>query len=171
MAADACGRAGLTLPTLSQTTIAKLKPLLPHTASVNNPVDMTFARNQDDYAVAIPKVILEDDGCDALLIYFISFAAMMERMYTRLGETAEKASSDFQTLVSKKAETLIDLARQSGKPVIGFSFRSPSEPMLANLIRCGMPVYQDPMRAVKAVRALVEYKELREKIAAYAPLN
>ena len=44
-AADACGRAGLTLPSLSRETVEKLKPLIPKTASTANPVDMTFSKN------------------------------------------------------------------------------------------------------------------------------
>ncbi|MCK7510258.1 MAG: hypothetical protein MZV70_43575 [Desulfobacterales bacterium] len=43
-AADACGRAGLTLPPLSSETVEKLKPLIPKTASTANPVDMTFSK-------------------------------------------------------------------------------------------------------------------------------
>ena len=47
-AADSCGRAKLVLPSLSPQTVDKLKPVIPHTASTANPVDMTFSKNPTD---------------------------------------------------------------------------------------------------------------------------
>lgn len=165
MAADACDRADLTLPSLAEETLAKLKPLLPATASLNNPVDMTFARNYDDYVITIPKALLEDDSCHALMIYFVSFAAMLKRMYSRKGESTEKAVQDAEAIVKRQAEGLIELVQRYGKPVIGFSLRGYDEPLLASLIQKGIPVYQDPVRAVRAIQAMAEYQELRRKIA------
>lgn len=171
MAADACGRAGLTLPALSEATLAKLRPLLPATASLNNPVDMTFARNHNDYVVTIPRILLEDDACDALMIYFISFAAAFKRFMNRMGISEEQAAADTGNIVKQQAEDLADLARRSGKPVVAFTFRSHMEPLAAALIQKGIPVYQDPSRAVRAIAALVEHKNACAKIGAAAPLE
>ncbi len=164
MAADACGRCGLTLPRLSSETIAKLKPLLPETASVNNPVDLTFARNHEDYTLTIPKAILEDEACHALLIYFVSFAAFLKRIYKRRGESEEKADEITEEMVERQAQALAGLIRQYGKPIVGFSFRDCSEPLLSRLSHLGIPVYQDPVQAVRAISAMAEYQALRRKI-------
>jgi acyl-CoA synthetase (NDP forming) len=59
-AADACGRVGLELPPLSPETIEKLRPLIPQTGSINNPVDFTYIKNFPDYYSEIPKILLED---------------------------------------------------------------------------------------------------------------
>lgn len=59
-AADACGRAGLRLSTLSNETLKKLAPFIPPTGSVGNPVDLTFAKDYSDFYSRIPKILLED---------------------------------------------------------------------------------------------------------------
>lgn len=171
MAADACDRAGLTLPQLSDETISKLKTLLPPTASLNNPIDMTFARNHEDYAIAIPEAILKDRNCDALMIYFVSYAALFERVYQRRGVPAQKAEQDAIAMTTPYAEKMAQMISQGGKPVIVFSLRNYSEPFIAHLTKKGVPVYQDPVRAVRAIQALVEYKELCRKIADSASLD
>jgi acetate---CoA ligase (ADP-forming) subunit alpha len=71
-AADAAGRAGLKLPNLSEATREKLKPFFPNTASINNPVDMTFSRNISDLFSIIPQTLMEDENADALLMYFMA---------------------------------------------------------------------------------------------------
>jgi acyl-CoA synthetase (NDP forming) len=70
--ADACQRFGLQLPGFSAETLDKLKPLAPHTASLSNPVDLTFTKNPLDYFDKIPDVLLSDSHTDSVLIYFLT---------------------------------------------------------------------------------------------------
>ena len=170
MAADACGRSGLTLPELSAATIAKLTPLLPQTASVSNPVDITFARNHADYFFNIPQTLLADPQCHGLMIYFIAFADIFKRFLVRMGQDPEAAEQMVAEGVQQQADGLVELMHQSGKPIIGFSFRSTDEPLVAALIRRGIPIYPDPSRAVRVLQALVQYQDMCRKIAAAAPI-
>ena len=70
-AADACGRAGLHLPPLSEKTRERLADIIPHTASVANPVDLTFTKNPRHYWKEIPEALLDDENCEALLMYLL----------------------------------------------------------------------------------------------------
>jgi len=67
MAADACAGAGLVLAELSSVTQDALRPQLPPSASVANPVDLLGDAGPDVYASAI-RQILADDGVDAAVV-------------------------------------------------------------------------------------------------------
>lgn len=67
MATDAAVRHGLTLAELSDDTKAKLKPSLPATASLRNPVDVIGDARADRYKAAL-RTILEDENVDMGLV-------------------------------------------------------------------------------------------------------
>ena len=84
-AADSCGRAGLALASLKPETVEKLRPFVPHTASVKNPIDLTFNKNMQDFYWDIPKILLEDENTDMLMLYFLSPPIFIERFMTGMG--------------------------------------------------------------------------------------
>jgi acetyl-CoA synthetase (ADP-forming) len=51
-----------------------------------------------------------------------------------------------------------------GKPVVGYTFRSLKEQFILELLERGVPVFPGPERAARAIKSLVRYAELREKI-------
>ena len=67
-AADCCSKANLELPPLSEETLEKLSPFIPHTASSANPVDLTYTKNPLDYFSKIPAILLDDGNTDSLLV-------------------------------------------------------------------------------------------------------
>jgi acetate---CoA ligase (ADP-forming) len=70
LAADACEAAGLSLPVLTDSTIAALREFLPAAASPGNPVDMLATAPADHYRRAIP-LLLADPMVDSLIVIFI----------------------------------------------------------------------------------------------------
>jgi acetate---CoA ligase (ADP-forming) len=69
LCADACETAGLTLPTLSGTTVTALRDFLPATGSDGNPVDLLGSATASDYERAVP-LLLADPRVDALIVLF-----------------------------------------------------------------------------------------------------
>ena len=70
LAADACDTQGLELASLSDTTVAQLRRLLPVAASVGNPVDMLASATPEEYQCAT-RLLLADDNVDSVLVIFI----------------------------------------------------------------------------------------------------
>lgn len=165
-AADSCGRAGLEIPRLSSETVEKLRPFVPHTASINNPVDLTFNKNMDDFYWNIPKLLLEDENTDMLLLYFLAPPVFIERFMEGMGASSEQAAKDARRVIDDQASTLIRLADSFDKPIMGYTYRSLQERFVRKMLDHGIPVYPDPSRAAKAMGALRQYTVLREKIMA-----
>jgi acetyl coenzyme A synthetase (ADP forming)-like protein len=70
LCADACDAAGLTLPALSEQTVAGLRAFMPEAASHANPVDMLGSATSADYERAIP-LLLADPRVDSLIVLFV----------------------------------------------------------------------------------------------------
>ncbi len=67
MATDAAIRVGLSVPRLSDATVEKMRPSLPATANLKNPVDVIGDARADRYLVALESV-LEEPGIDQVLV-------------------------------------------------------------------------------------------------------
>jgi len=159
-AADAVGRAGLTMPSLAPETIEKLKALAPPTASVNNPVDLTFMRNPLDMYTRVPEVLLSDPNTDILLIFFLVPATMVHAF---MGETAMadgKPEDQGRQAVQSQIDFVCRLLKTSPKPVVGYTWRRLDESVPRGLMAQGIPIFPDPVRAARALAALVRYSRI-----------
>ncbi|ACN15288.1 conserved hypothetical protein [Desulforapulum autotrophicum HRM2] len=164
-AADACGRNGLHLPALTAATLERLKPHVPHTASVANPVDLTFTKTPLDFFQTIPQILTADENADALLIYFLATSRMIQVVLEALGVSDDMSGDKAEEIIIQQADAIAALGEQIKKPIVGFSFLARKESSLIRALQDrGIPVLPSPERGARALAALVKYKNLREKL-------
>lgn len=163
-AADSCGRAGLDLPPLSAETIEKLSDLVPHTGSLNNPVDVTFSRNPQDFYTVIPEILLQDPNVDMLMPYYMTPDAVVQRNIEQMGVSGDKAVVEAKKVMQAFAASVLKMVKEQDKPIVGYSWRDLNESFTKELIDGGFPVFPDAQRAARAMGAMVHYKKLRDKI-------
>ncbi|MHB8136843.1 MAG: acetate--CoA ligase family protein [Smithellaceae bacterium] len=162
-AADSCGRAGLTLPALSPETVEKLQPMIPSTASTANPVDLTYSRNFEEQFFNIPDVLLSEKNADMLLAYFLSPDIFAERFLKEMGIPEESIPLERDRILKEHSAAFLSLAnRHPDKPIVGFTYRSLQEKMVRYLLDRGIPIYQDPERAARAMAAVLQYYKKRD---------
>ena len=162
-AADACDRLGLTLPSLSGETLEKLTPIVPHTGSITNPVDMTYHKDPGDYFHTLPKVLLQERDADMLLIYLLLPTQIVERNLSRMGLSRQQITEEGHKLIDDQSKSLALLAQTHGKPLVGYTFRDLNERLIKILIDRGVPVFPEPQRAARALKALVDYSLVIDK--------
>jgi len=138
LAADAVAQHGLTLATLSPSTLDNLKEVVPAYGSVANPVDVTATVMRDRTLVARAlTTVAADPGVDIVLVCFCVLTG-----------------ADVDAIVT----ALADAARDSGKPVLaartGADHLAPSA--AAALRAARIPTYPTPARAVQAAAALYQ---------------
>jgi acyl-CoA synthetase (NDP forming) len=166
-AADACGRAGLTLPALSADTVEKLKPMIPKTASTANPLDLTYSLNSSENFYNIPDILLGEKNADVLLAYILSPGIFVDRVLREMGVPEEAIPAERERLLAQHAAEFASLRElHPDKPVVGFTYRSLQEKMVRSLLDRGVPVFPDPERAARAIAALLQYHRGRDKAAA-----
>ena len=165
-AADACARAGLELPPLSPETVKRLRPFIPRTGSISNPVDFTFGKNLIDYFSEIPKALLDEKNGDILLFYFFAPSQRLERMMKQLGIPPDHVKEQAAKLVNGYSEAIMKLFESHNKPLVGYTFQNVKDPLVRILIERGIPIFPGPQRAARAIAAAYEYTRLRDKILA-----
>jgi acetyltransferase len=141
MAADAAETVGLQMVNISEATREKLKPALPPTAALGNPVDVIGDAEPDRYMAAF-EVLQEDENVDAILV-----VATPQNM-TRPLELAEKLAA------AHKGTKPLLTAFMGGEEVAAGK---------ARLMELGIPNYPAPDRAVAALKAMCDYAEWKER--------
>ena len=162
-AADACGRIGLALSTLSEKTVEKLAPYIPVTGSVGNPVDLTFARDYSSFFYQIPEILLAEENADMLMVYLLSPKPVVERVLKGMGVSEEQVPAQALEIMKSNAAQLSGLLKKQQKPLIGFTFHRPDAPILKETIKRGLPVFRGAERAARAMGALAAYARLRAR--------
>jgi acyl-CoA synthetase (NDP forming) len=165
VAADACARAGLELPAVADSTRQRLSEFVPRTASLNNPVDLTFTRNNLDYFESIPAALQEDEKMDALLMYLMMPRRNIVLAMESMGVAKEKIPGEVEKFMDGQSAELARMMKESAKPWIAFSYYSQENRFIRKLYEAGAPVLPGPHRAADALGALWRYALLRRKIA------
>jgi acetate---CoA ligase (ADP-forming) len=154
MATDAAVRYNLKLAELSDATKAKLKPALPATASLRNPVDVIGDARADRYKAAL-RTVLEDENVDMGLVIL---------------------TPQSMTDIEDTAAAVPEAIKGINKPVV-CSFMGASDVALgAKILRtAGVPNYPFPEDGVKSLAAahrLVTASELpRRKMSNFTNLD
>ncbi len=160
-AADACSRAGLRLAGLSAHIREKLHSFIPHTGSIGNPVDLTFTKNPLDYFNEIPEILLQDPNTHALLVYFLVPTRTVLRSLEQFGVPEDQLEEQAAKIIKTQAQSIANLQKNTGKPIIGFSFRTRDDLFIKTLQDLGIPVLPSPTRASRALGALIRYAQWR----------
>ncbi|MFC7133248.1 MULTISPECIES: acetate--CoA ligase family protein [Salinibaculum] len=140
--ADACEEYGVDLPSLPDDVREQISEHLPEYGSASNPIDMTGKIMTDlDLLDTLAGSVIRSPSVDAMLL--------------QVGNTGPE-------YVRPARETIYELIAETGKPiVVVFTGGWPDEELLADLHAHGVPVYQDPVTAVREIGHLAEWTERR----------
>ncbi len=123
LCADACERAGLTLPELQPETRQKLCAALPDEASTSNPVDLLGSATPATYRAAI-EPLLADGNVDAVIVLFVPpVVAGAEEVAQAIRDSADARAVDKPVLaVVVSAGGIPEVLRDARSPVTPFSY-------------------------------------------------
>jgi acetyltransferase len=141
IATDTCEEVGLAVPRLENGTAEKLRGLLAPYGSPWNPVDMTADTPPNHYGPCLTTVASEESIGGLLAI---------------------NVGLD----VSQYGEALAQAKATHGKPILSFTSDTPGVSQI--LVQAGIPAFPSVERCVRAYRALVDYRHIRERPEAVA---
>ncbi len=154
MAADAVELEGMKMESLTPSVAEAIKTKLPPAASVANPVDVLGDAEPGRYAMAL-EAVLGDDRADGVVVIL-----------------TPQAMSDPDATAR---EIIRWCASGSPKPVLAcFMGGSQVSSARAILLEGGIPDYPSPERAVRALKAMVEYvrwKNRPSRVVTRFPVN
>ncbi|GAB4169988.1 MAG: acetate--CoA ligase [Calditrichia bacterium] len=144
LATDAIDREGLQMAELGDQTKQKLKSFLPEEASVHNPVDMIASATHETYRESA-KIILEDDGVDALMVIIVR---------PPTATTPKQIIEEIHSVVPS----------ENKKPVLFIVMAEHDEESgVEKAAALGYPVYDFPESAAFALAKMMEYKRILER--------
>ena len=143
MAADACSDHGLTMASLGRETVGRMKEGLPEEASLYNPVDVIGDADAKRYEIAL-SAVLDDPGVNCVL--------------------AMVAPSDLLD-VTEVARLLSTYAGKTDIPMVAAWVGGADMAAGAAILKeAGIPNYESPDRAVRALAAMVHYQEEKGRV-------
>ena len=136
---DKCTELGLRLAQFSPTTRQRLRQLASPLNPVDNPVDLGWKSGEFDTCREMLKVVLDDDGVDAVTVAAVFLGSNMEVM-----------------------RAVVDVAKHNKKPITVCldSPRGAAYAEINALEESGIPTYPLPERAVSGLAGLVRYGQI-----------
>jgi acetyltransferase len=142
MATDALERIGLTLAPLTKETMGRLREVLPAAASVLNPVDVLGDATTERFRSAL-QLVSADPNVGALIVIL---------------------APTFTTNMDELAQVVADAASHINIPLLAcFMGEATIQGAVKILINNHVPNYLIPERAVKALKAMVDYRRWQER--------
>jgi acetyl coenzyme A synthetase (ADP forming)-like protein len=142
LATDSCIRHGLNIANLSRQTVAKLRQVLPETASLNNPIDLVAEAQAEQYEATLGAV-LKDPGVQSAIVILTPTA------FTRVDEISR---------------SIVRVARASRKPVLCcFLGVYDVSKGIEILEQSGIPAYRFPESAARVLSEMTNFTNWLER--------
>ncbi len=140
--ADACAAAGLEVPELDAATRARIDVHLPAYGTSQNPVDATAqAVHKIGYA-GLAELVAASPVIDSVIVVM----------------TARNPAN-----LERQREGLARLAAATAKPILPWTYTLPAPASVAVLSEAGYPLFTDIRNCARTVRAMADYREIRER--------
>jgi acyl-CoA synthetase (NDP forming) len=146
--ADACAAAGLEVPILDEETRKPLEVYIPSYGTSQNPVDSTAQGVQKLGYATFAHLVAQSPLIDGVIVVVTA-----------------RRSAFLETDLPK----LKSLGRDSKKPVLMWTYTLPSERSVEILNEAGYPLFTGAHGCARALRAMADYRALRERFLAQSP--
>jgi acetate---CoA ligase (ADP-forming) len=155
---------GMTVPEFSVGLREKLDALLPKQGSSRNPVDLTFHTDMAQFTQNLPRILLESDEIDGLLIHGIMDTGPAEVLHPMFESQLNISMEDFRKMLNVDIGPLIDIIRQNGKPFLVSSFFNREDDALCRFQDAGIPTFDSPEKAAVAMSCLHRNRLIQSRI-------
>ena len=140
--ADACAAAGLDVPVLDDATRAALDAYVPSYGTTQNPVDSTAQGVQKLGYAQFARLVAQSPSVDGVIVVI----------------TARRSA-----FLEADLPKLKDLARECPKPVFMWTYTLPAERTIEILNEAGNPLFTGAPGCARTMRAMADYRVLRER--------
>lgn len=158
-----CNALGLEIPEFSAGLQDRISQYIPGHASARNPVDLTFHIDMKDLIERIPEELFSSDEIDGVIIHGIVDTAFMELLYPYLKDYIGAPLEDFLKYMEVSLDALLEMPGKYGKPLLISSFFGKEDHSMRVFHENGIPVFDSPEKAAKAMAALYRHLHIRTR--------
>lgn len=162
--ADTLDSCGCEVPPFSEALQKQIRPLIPPHAPCGNPVDLTFSMDMQVMSETIPELIMKSGEVDGVVLHGAMSTGFYRLVYPHMAELMGDTSlEDFMAATRKDLTPSVSLPFELNMPLIVSSFFDRDDEYTKAYEDRGVPVFDSPEKAARAVAALLRYKEVRDR--------
>jgi acetyltransferase len=161
--ANTCNKYGLEVPEFSKGIQEEVAKFIPGHASPKNPVDLTFHIDMKGITKHIPQVLFNSDAIDGVIIHGIMDTGFFKTVYPVIKSRINLPEEEFFKMVELKLDTLTQMPFSQGKPLMISSFFDKDDHAVRVFHAQGIPVFDTPEKAAKAMAALYKHYLVRHR--------
>ncbi|MBK5093315.1 MAG: CoA-binding protein, partial [Actinobacteria bacterium] len=154
-------KVGLSVPLFSEGLSERLNEVTGRLAFVRNPIDLTFEMDLFLFKQLL-EMVFESEEVDGALLYGIfgwaDFMVHLEVRFPELRQMQGDMESKYEDLLNQLAEA----PKKYGKPLFVMSFLGATSASMRPLTEQELPVFPSASRAARAMRALLDYRLIRQ---------
>jgi len=154
-------KAGLSVPLFSDGLSERLNAVTGRLAFVRNPIDLTFEMDLFLFKQLL-EMVFDSGEVDGALLYGIfgwsDFMVNLEARFPEIKQMQEYWESRYTEFLNRLAE----IPKAYGKPLFVMSFSPASSASIRPLTEQDIPVFSSASRAARAMRALLDYRIIRD---------
>jgi acetate---CoA ligase (ADP-forming) len=130
------------VPELDGETRASIDPHLPSYGTSQNPVDVTAQAVHALGYAPFARLVAGSPAVDGVIVV---------------------VTGRHPRLLLRDREALTQLARESAKPILMWSYTRPAEACVALMSEAGFPLFTSMVNCARAMRAMADYRCARER--------
>jgi acetyltransferase len=161
--ATTCNRVGLEVPEFSTNLQERISKFLPSHASARNPVDLTFHVDMKALSVDIPRILFESDEVDGIIIHGIMDTGFFDLLYPAISNFVNVSKEDLIGAMKIDLDELVSMPERYGKPLLISSFFGNEDNCINTLHTKGIPTFDSPEKAAKAMGALNTFRYISQR--------
>lgn len=164
--AHTCNAGGLDVPPFSDKLQQEIRKHLPPHGAVGNPVDLTFHMDAEVISATLPDLILKSKEIDGLVIHGLMGTGFLKAIYPHVAELfGEMSAEEFTSHFERDLTKALSIPERYGLPVVVSSFFGREDNFTSAYRDRGIPVFDGPEKAAKAMLALYRYYLVRQRTA------
>ena len=162
--ADTCEKYGCQVPQFSEALKEKIRPLIPAHAPCGNPVDLTFSMDAALMTDTLPELIMKSGEIDGLVLHGAMSTGFMKAVHPNVSQMMPGLS--LSDMVSQMERDLSETVRRPFNhriPLAISSFFDREDQYTRDFEDAGIPVFDAPEKAARAMAAMVHYHEISSR--------
>ncbi len=162
--ADTCDVLGCQIPVFSKTLQEKLKPLLPPHAPCGNPVDLTFTTEMAVMTDTITELVMQSGEVDGVVLHGAMSTGFMSAVFPHVAELLPgMALEDILKMTRRDLTKDTGLPFRHQIPMTVSSFFGRDDAYTQAYEDSGVPVYDSPEKAARAMCMMAAYHHIRHR--------
>lgn len=153
---------GLKVPEFSEDLQNKIREHIPPTAGARNPIDVTFDMNFYNLYVKFPKILINSEEIDAIVVYGVFDFEEVIDVIQKSGFEVDKHMKQFTRAIDRAfLKPSKRLMKKYNMPIFFVGPQPYKKPIYQKMIEMNLPVFDFWDQPTNCLAALVKYSKYR----------